>query len=262
MFKLISKPDTNRATASSALIYSHQRALFWRRLTLAAFFTLFGATVIWIIPWVPYGLGKEDYNRDTSLLIALMLLATSSAFAAVYLRETSRRIEQSMLAWSSVSNELNDWRRREYFLERAGLECSRARSENEQFAIFSLRISAQFGDEDDNVLRSIQALERLVPDYDSLSSLGPQEIGVLSRDFGKRDARAIAQHFVQTLIDAFPEESGEVSVQSGWAVYGKDADEAGALVGIARERLMRERQPNPANLADLEVLDSINAKSA
>ncbi len=238
------------------MFQSYQKALFWRRLMLAAFFTLFGATLLWVIPWFPYGLSKEDYNSNISLLISLMLLATTAAFAAIYLRETSRRIEQSLVVWSSMSDGLSDWSRREYFLERIVLECSRARADHGFFAVISLRLSVQFGSDNENVLKSMRVLERLVPDYDCLSSLGPHEIGVLARDLEDREIKEIARRLVQAVVEGFSDdESGEVDVQAGWAVYGKDASEAGALVGIARERLMRERQTNTTGLAGSEEAD-------
>lgn len=201
----------------------------------------------------------EDYDSNISLLIGLLLLATSAAFAATYLRETSRRIEQSFIGWANVSEEISDWSRREYFLERILLECSRAQSDGGFFAVLSLRVSGQSGNNNENILRSMRALERFVSDYDCLSSLGPNEIGVIALGLQDRDAKGTAQQLIQAIVDGLSgdesgDESGEVDVQAGWAVYGKDADEPVALVGKARERLMQERQiiagPEETNPAD------------
>ena len=215
---------------------------------LAAFFTLFAATILWVIPWFPYGLSIEDYDSNISLLIGLMMLATTAAFAAIYLRETSRRIEQSFMAWSNVSGEISDWSRREYFLERIALECSRALSDHGSFAVFSLRVSVQPGNSNENVSLSLRALEGFAEDYDCFSSLGPDEVGIIALGLQDREAKGRAQQLVQAVIDRFSaEESGAVDIKAGWAVYGKDAEDAGALLGIARERLMRKSQIESAS---------------
>lgn len=155
----------------------------------------------------------EDYDSNISLLIGLLLLATSAAFAATYLRETSRRIEQSFIGWANVSEEISDWSRREYFLERILLECSRAQSDGGFFAVLSLRVSGQSGNNNENILRSMRALERFVSDYDCLSSLGPNEIGVIALGLQDRDAKGTAQQLIQAIVDGL---SGDEYSSSLW----------------------------------------------
>ncbi len=227
---------------------------------LDAFFTLFAATILWVIPWFPYGLSIEDYNSNISLLIGLMILATTAAFASIFLRETSRRIEQSFMAWSNITGEISDWNRRKYFLERIVLECSRAQSDHGSFAVFSLRVSVQPANGNENVSLSIQALERFAGDYDCFSSLGPNEVGLIALGLQDREAKARAQQLVQAVVDGFAvDESRAVDINAGWAVYGKDAEEASALVGIARERLMRESQIDSTRFAEPREADPSNA---
>ena len=45
------------------------------------------------------------------LLLVLMFVAAAFAFAAVLLRALSNRVEQTMLAWTSVNDGLGDLRR-------------------------------------------------------------------------------------------------------------------------------------------------------
>ena len=60
---------------------------------------------------------------------------------------------------------------------------------------------------------------------------------------GHAEAPAFAESLRVCLTATSTEESSTVRV--GWAVYDWDANEAGALVGIARERLSRVGATRP-----------------
>ena len=63
-------------------------------------------------PWLPYGLSEEDYNSKVQFFVILILMAVCLGFAAVYLRDISNRVEQTMMTWNSVNDGLGDLRRR------------------------------------------------------------------------------------------------------------------------------------------------------
>jgi hypothetical protein len=106
----------------------------------------------------------------------------------------------------------------------------------------TLRLSVPEEGDAEKISRGISALEPVVREYDCLSSLGPHELGVLGHGVRKSDALALAGNLAQIVQSAFPEHEGECEVNTGYAVYGEDATEAGSLIGIARERLMRSRR--------------------
>jgi GGDEF domain-containing protein len=240
---LTNRTDFNSPAGSSALLRSYQKAQFWRRLILAAFFTVFVATILYTIPWLPYGLTEEDYNHQVQFMVILMLMAVCLGFAAVYLRDIGNRVEQTMLTWNTVNDGLSDLRRREYFFDRIVLECSRAALTHQPFTIVALRLTVPQSTDSEKIARSIKALEPVVREYDCLSSLGPHEIAVLAHGIGQDEAPVLANNLAQLVTEAFPEiPVKDDEVISGYAVFDVDANDAGALIGIARERLMRNRQ--------------------
>lgn len=252
------RSDTSAsARGSSGLLRSYEKALFWRRLILASFFTVFVATLLYVIPWLPYGLSEADYNSRITLLMVLLLMASLLAFAAVYLRDISDRVEQTMLTWNTVNDGLNDMRRREYFFDRIVLECSRSGLMNTPFTVVAMRLTVPQSSDSEKISRAIAVLEPVVRQYDCLSSLGPHEIAVLAHGVDENEAPILAANLAQIVSESFkevPEASREVAV--GYAVFDLDSNEAGALIGIARERLLLHRQTlaaAPEAIADKAV---------
>ncbi len=237
------RTDFNSPTGSSALLRSYEKAQFWRRLIIAAFFTVFVATMFYTIPWLPYGLSEEDYTNQLQFLVMLILMATCLGFAAIYLRDIGNRVEQTMLTWNMVNDGLSDLRRREYFFDRIVLECSRAGLTGQKFAVVALRLTVPQSSDTEKISRAIKALEPVVREYDCLSSLGPHEIGVLAHGIGELEAPILASNLAQLVTNAFPETPvTDDEVIAGYAVFDADSNDAGTLIGIARERLMRNRQ--------------------
>ena len=239
---LTNRSDFHGPLGSSRLLRSYQKAQFWRRLFLAGFFTVFVATVLYTVPWLPYGLTEADYSDQLTFLMVLVLMASCLAFAAVYLRDLSNRVEQTMLAWNTVHDGLSDLRRREYFFDRIALECSRSGLTNEAFTVVTLRLDIPQSIDGEKISRAIETLESVVREYDCLSSLGPHEIAVLAHGIDGEEAPILANNLSNLVSEAFPHPADQNGgVVSGYAVFGTDATEAGTLLGIARERLMRNR---------------------
>ena len=67
---------------SSSLLHEYNRARAFRKAMLYVFFTVFVITVLWAVPWLPYGLSVQDYNRRTELLVAFSLMASISGLAS------------------------------------------------------------------------------------------------------------------------------------------------------------------------------------
>lgn len=251
MPSLFSRSESPGPGRSSGLLRSYHKALFWRRLILASFFTVFVATMLYVIPWLPYGLSVDDYNSRITFLLILMLIGSLLAFAAVYLRDISNRVEQTMLTWKSVNDGLVDMRHREYFFDRVAIECSRSGATQEEFTIVTLRLPSAAFDDGARISRAIQALEPVVRDYDCLSSLGPHEIAVLAHGVGQANAAGLSQRLAQIAAGTL-DSTVTQRVVAGHAVFDADASEAGSLIAIARERLMRSRQQAEA---EAEVTD-------
>jgi GGDEF domain-containing protein len=220
-----------------------------RKLLLAGFVIIFASILFYAIPWLPYGLSEEDYNNRLTLLMLLVLAAGVSAFGAVYFREYGNRLEQTILTWTTVHEGLGELRQREYFYDRLVIECQRAQATGSRFSVVALRINEP-EDSGTHIAAALIALKPVVRDSDCLAALGPHEIGVLAPRIQGSEAESFADH-LRRLVSAATTRDGGRDVHAGWAVYGRDADEAGALVGIARERMLGRKPyvptaPEPA----------------
>ena len=193
---------------SSELLRTYKRAVLWRKTMLICFSLIFIAVVFWAIPWLPYGLSVEDYDSRTLLLVGLMVMASLTAFGAVYHRDLSRRIEQTLVTWSSVHDGLGDLRKREYFYDRIVIECDRAAGSGSQFTVVTMRLENTDHDEKKAAQLSEQALAILAPtakESDCLAILGPREIGMLAPDVDAKQALAFSQRLRSLVIEGMPD---------------------------------------------------------
>jgi len=224
---------------SSTLISAYRRARVLRNVMLVAFGLLFTATLLWVLPWVPWGLTNEDYPEGAGVAVALAFGAWIAGFGAVYLRDQSNRYEQTLVTWSSVHDELGDLRRREYFYERAIIECMRSERTGISLGVFAVRFGAGESVNSAETATALEALAGLIRQTDSLAALGPQEVGVLGAGMGSREAPGFAYRLKSTLERATgAPDSDQVSV--GWSIWGVDGTDAGTLVGLARSRMQRK----------------------
>jgi GGDEF domain-containing protein len=224
---------------SSTLIHAYQRARFLRNVMLVAFGILFAATLLWVMPWVPWGLTNEDYPEGAGVAVALAFGAWIAGFGAVYLRDQTNRYEQTLVTFSSVHDELGDLRRREYFYERAVIECMRSERNGVSFGVFAIRFGMGESVNSAETATALEALAGLIRQTDSLAALGPQEVGVVAAGMGSREAPGFAYRLKSTLEKATgATDSDQVSV--GWAIWLTDGFDADTLVGIARSRMQRK----------------------
>ena len=222
---------------STSMLRDYQKANFWRRLMLAAFFTTFASTLFWAIPIFPWGLSASDYTDRLQFLVFLLLLESMTAFGAVYLRDVTHRFEQTLLTWNTVHDGLGDLRRREYLYDRIVIECDSAKRNHGEFVVVALRIDDESeAQEGENIERALRALATTVRETDCLAALGPHEIGVLAPRVSTADAPAFAER-LRRLLSVATIDPEKAVVRAGWAIYGSDGIDAGELVGVARDRL-------------------------
>jgi GGDEF domain-containing protein len=240
------KQDPGQPHQTSSLLKSYQRAVFWRKLMLVAFGVIFVAILFWAIPWLPYGLSVEDYNDRLTLFIALILMASVTAFGTVYQRDLSHRVEQTLFTWSTVHDGLTDLRQREYFYDRIVIECERSKASGNDFSVIALRVGETAGAGGSEGLSSedaLRALQPIIKDSDCLAALGPHEIGVLVPRLSRDQVPSFAERLRSLLEMASSDPALRIRV--GWAVYPRDAEEAGSLVGLAREMLLGKSRSQP-----------------
>jgi hypothetical protein len=151
------------------------------------------------------------------------------------LRDRSRRMNEVLSTYTSVHADITDLRRREYFFDRVVLECQRSRETTEAFAIVVIRVSPA-GNQPPKAKQIEQALAALQPkvrEYDCLSLISPYEIGVLALGVGAgEDAPAFTEMLRNLVAESSANE--DLTVGAGYAVYGRGATDAGAMLGKAR----------------------------
>lgn len=225
---------------------SYERSVFWGRLSLAAFFTVTACTIVWAVPWFPYGTDVDDYNTRVGMMVLLALSAAFFAFFAVRLRDRMRRTESTYVTLSSVHDRLTDMRRREYFYDRLLLECDRSRQAAGTFAVVVLRTSS-----DDaaaggsSVHRMVEALEPMAKEYDWLAPIGAQEVALFAPRISEREAPGFAEDLRGRVESALADTPG-VRLLSGWAAYGPGMSDAGDILGQARRMVSKADLPERA----------------
>lgn len=222
---------------------------------LASFSIIFVAILFWLVPWFPYGLSPEDYNERLAGLLGLLAMASVTAFGAVYHRDLSRRVEQTILTWSTVHEGLGDARKREYFYDRIVIQCERAKAAGSEFTVVALRLEGSDKDEFKSTQNSEKALRILTPtaeESECLAILGPHEIGILAPKADSAHAAAFAER-LRSLVAMTAEATLKVRV--GWAVYPTDSVDAGSLVGVARERLLGRKHIEVAQVSISEPIE-------
>jgi GGDEF domain-containing protein len=206
---------------------------------LVAFGAMLAVTLLWVVPWVPWGLTEQDYNSEAVVAVTLGFGAWIAAFGFVYLRDQANRYEQTLVTWSSVHDELGDLRRREYLYERTVIECMRAERTGVSFGVFAVHFGSGENVNSAQTATALEALAGLVRQTDSLAALGPQEVGVIGAAMGNREAPAFAYRLKSTIEMATGSQNNDL-VSVGWAIWGTDGADADALVGLARTRMQHK----------------------
>jgi GGDEF domain-containing protein len=139
-----------------------------------------------------------------------------------------------------VHEGLGDMRAREYFYDRIVIECDRARAAHSEFTVVAIRLpdDGQNANNDLQIEEALVLLQPSIRESDCLAILGPLEIGILSLNTSGDQAAALTER-VRSVLETGDEATPRV--RAGWAAYPADAEETGALVAVARERMLGRR---------------------
>ncbi len=231
-----------QAQARSESIYrEHEKATFWSRLAIAAFYTVFLLTLVWAIPWLPYGTQPEDYTRNVVAALILAGFAAIFAVVAIRLRGRMRRTEETLVTLTTVHHGLIDLRRREHFFNRMLDETRLAVTAQRPLGLVVLRFSPcnDVDSELRQLHRGVEAVESLVPSFDCIAVIGPHEIAALVPDTGPDRASLVAERFRRLAQEAQPLEE-RVDVRAGWACSLPGETEPGAIISRARGMLQAD----------------------
>jgi GGDEF domain-containing protein len=206
---------------------------------LAIFVVTATGTLLWAVPWFPWGFTEDDYEAKDLIPIGLIAGAWLSAFGVVYLRDRSIRYEQTLVTASSVRDGLGTLHSTDYLYDRITIECMRSEHSEVPFGVFAARFGA--GDKAPPVELSavLEAISRLVRQSDSLATLGRQEAGVVCVAMSGREAPAFAFR-LKSLLERTVGAADEEAVSVGWAIWGVDGRDPESLIGQARTSMQRK----------------------
>jgi GGDEF domain-containing protein len=210
------------------------------RLLMAVFWPLVIATLLWAIPWLPYGTTLDDYNSRTAVSILLLAVAAALAFAILMLRSRVRQTEQALLTREVVKSTVTGLRSQEALFERLLLECERSEESGRPLAVMVFRLSeALNAGKDENLLhKAVDLVRKAVRETDVVSPVSAQEIAVLALDVAQRDVSLVANRLRRVLSDVG---DGKVEIKVGWSNFGPNSPDAGALLAHARAMLHQQK---------------------
>jgi diguanylate cyclase (GGDEF)-like protein len=223
----------------------HQRyiALVWRgRLAVVAFWLAMAAFLVWAIPWIPSGLSPEDYSREMVLAFMLAGATTGLGMVAVFLHRRADKIQEALIAWSTVYDETTGLFNRRYFYDRLTLECDRAKVSGGSFAVTVLRLEDGSSSEgiDSAALRTAaDQLGRSIRSTDTPAILSGGELAVVLARVGDALAEEVAARLLRAAQDSLAGKPG-ITVRLGLSTYGRDGRGATALLRAAH-RDMKKR---------------------
>ncbi len=222
-----------------SLLHAYQRARLLRLVLAVTFVVTAAGTLLWALPWVPWGLTKDDYNLSDAIPFALAIGAWLSAFGVVFLRDQGNRYEQTLVTWSSIHDGLGNLRTGDYLFDRITVECMRSEQTADPFGVFTARFGTGDGASTVDLEPVLEAISRLVRQTDSLAMLGRQEVGVLCINMSGREAPAFAFR-LKSLLESTVAPGGEHPVNVGWAIWDIDGRDPESLVGQARTSMQRK----------------------
>lgn len=234
------------------------RLLKWTRLTTFAFLVIFVVYLAWAIPWMRVGLDFEDYTREFSLTMVLVMALGFTGIAALLLRASAEREREALTAWVSVYDEVTGLRNRRYFLDRLYLESQRAAEQGAAFdvVLFSIETNqvnevGHFRPPKPEVLRELgRVIAGEIRASDVVAVIGPTELAVLQMAGGP-DVTELVVEAVLAALERRTERDPKhpLRLRVGRSRFGCDGIGPGELLRAAREHLVPV-----ATLGDLYAL--------
>lgn len=231
----------------SSAYRSYFRAARWSRIALIAFWAVVAVFVLWALPWDPFGMQPADYSLE--VVLALVLLGVAPAIAAIGLlaRSVAQERGEALAVWSSIYDESTGLRKRDYFMERLGLQC-RLGKDLAGFRVGVILVKMEeplpngkgMGPPNDETFRLVgsQILEQMRP-ADLVAAIGPGEIGVLVSATSSTALQLVTER-VRRSVDAKLEhvEEGRASrmmVQIGLGYFDQLNTDPESILARARE---------------------------
>jgi diguanylate cyclase (GGDEF)-like protein len=226
---------------------NYHRWLRLSRLAVGSFIFMSVIALLWLVPWLPYGLDTSAYTPQMGFTVYLLGSCASLGVIALVMQERSRRNRESLMVWSTVYDEVTGLHNRTYFFDRLALECERARRSGEVFSVIIIQIRAgnarsrterKSAPLSNNAQRKIaEVIDGQTHPTDMVSLLSSSELAVLANRIDRDSRHALQERLGDAVAQKIPELLSTptiVDVKTGAATYGVDGTEPSALVQAAR----------------------------
>jgi len=228
---------------------SYLSAARWSRLAMAAFWVIFAAFVLWVVPVFPWGMSSDDYSPQ--VLLGLFLLGCCPGVTAVALlaRSIAAQRREALVAWGSIYDRTTGLRNREFFLERLKLQCELGRDlEEHQVGLMLVAIEDMPRDghkaqpTDDEVFRRIgMHVARQLRPNDLLATISSTELAILVSAGSEAALAAVAsriEHSLEVRIRGLVGDAARrLAIQIGYVSLDSAEPEPEAMLESARRSL-------------------------
>lgn len=220
-----------------------QRELRLLRLSAMSLAALLAFATVWIIPWVPLGMGPSDVNLPT--VVALVLVAALGIGAAgIALRWAPLFTDEPKSElFRALLGEPLSVRGKVRFLNRLRFQCEeglRGRNKVFSLAVVQLPPLARGTPEGEGVANSVLAeVRQLIRTADVLGDSEDRETWVLLTGAGPHGADSACGRIASALLERSAiraEEQVVAELRIGWANFEVDGRDPETLLRVARFR--------------------------
>jgi len=235
----------SRLSRLQASYRSRVRAV-WLAIGATAVMTVLLA--LWMIPWVPVGMARDDYSFEVWVALVLAMGSAVMALLAFLAREPASGEREAVDIWHRLMGGAIRLRGRHQFRNRLARECERARRDRRTSLSLILVSVGQEGDHPDPgspdaIEHVVNALATTVRSSDVMGIVEAAEIGVLVIGAGARVREVICRRLERALTAALRGwteaglSSGTPRASLGASTFGADGVEPGHLLAAARASL-------------------------
>lgn len=165
---------------------SYHRVSRWSRVATALFWILVVVIVLWLVPWLPFGLSATDYSPDVLLAFVLLGLCPAVTATVLLTKGIVKQRREALAAWSSIYDAQTGLRNKEYFLERLKVQCQLGRELAEYrvglilVKVEEAREGSGMGPADEKVFRLLgMSIANQMRPSDLVAVIDEKEIGIL-----------------------------------------------------------------------------------
>jgi diguanylate cyclase (GGDEF)-like protein len=193
------------------------------------------------------GLDFEDYTREFSVTMFLVIALGFTGIAALLLRGSAEREREALTAWTTVYDQVTGLRNRRYFLDRLYLESQRAAEHDDAFDVVLFSIETNQVNEVGHVrpprpevLREFgRVIAGEIRASDVVAVIGPTELAVLQMAAGPDVTELVVEAVLGTLERRRERDPKRpLRLRVGRSRFGRDGLGPGELLRAAREHLV------------------------